>query len=377
MQRRAFLAGAGASVAVLAGCSARRTGDGTTETTTDPGTATGTDTPAGTTTDSGGGTLVVATYSAFVDAPSTSPGSWLKSEFESEFDATLVYQTPENEINYYLERRNADVDIEADVYVGLNPDTLVRLDENLEADALFAAAGDVDTESVKQSLSFDPDGRAIPYDTGYISLVYNSLAGGEFEAPETFDGLLEPAYEGDLLAQNPASSATGRAFLLHTIDAKGEDGYLDYWSALQDNGVRVLGAWSDAYAAYSNEEAPMVVSYSTDQVFASRANEDLAEHQIRFLNDQGYANPEGMAAFADTDQPELAREFMSFVLRPEIQGGIAVRNVAFPATTDAQVPEDYAQYAKEPPEAVTFTYDQLKGNLSGWIEDWERQFASK
>ncbi|MFC7028707.1 thiamine ABC transporter substrate binding subunit [Halomicroarcula sp. GCM10025324] len=351
MKRRTFLTAAGATVATtVAGCSGI----------------------AGESEPDDERTLVVGTYSAFIDAPSTSPGAWLKEQFESEFDARLIWQTPENEVNHYIERKNAGVDTETDVYVGLNVDDLVRIDDQLD-DGLFAEAGDVEgADSVKSQLSFDPDNRAVPFDTGYVSLVYD---GTSMTAPETFEGLLAEDVAGDLIAQNPASSATGRAFLLHTVAAFGPDGYLDYWADLQANDVRVLGSWSDAYSAWSAGEAPMVVSYSTDQVFADRNDANLEKHQIRFLNDQGYANPEGMAVFADANEPELAREFMSFLLRPEVQGEIAVRNVAFPATTDAALPEDYAELAKEPPEPVTFTYDELQGSVSGWIEAWERQFA--
>ena len=376
IDRRRFIQTAGAAgVTLLAGCSAEQVDDSPTDTTSTDTTST----TVGTTERSD--TLVVATYSSFIDAVSTSPGGWIKQQFESEFDADLVWQTPPNELDQYIQRANADVEIDADVYVGLNVDGLIRLDENLEGSALFAESPSLDGQSnVKEGLSFDPQGRAVPYDTGYISLVWNATAdGGGFVAPETFDGLLESEFEGDLLAQNPSSSATGRAFLLHSIKAKGQDGYLDYWSDLQENGVRVLDGWDPAYGAYSEGEAPMVVSYSTDQVFANRAGEPMEEHQIRFLNDQGYANPEGMAQFAGTDSPTLAASFMEFMLRPEVQAQIAVRNVAFPAVTNAEFGEEnaeYEQYAQVPPEAVSFTYDELKGNVQGWIEEWSRQIAS-
>lgn len=373
MKRRAFLRRAGAAgvAAGLAGCSAE-------EVATDTETATeGSETATGTTVGGRSQTLVVATYGAFVDAPSSSPGGWVKQRFESEFDAELVWQTPDSEVNYYIERANAGVDVEADAYVGLNTDMLIRVDENLESGSLFAELGDgVDDGGVRDDLRFDPQGRAVPFDTGYISLVYNeTMDDGSFGAPETFDGLLDSEYEGDLLAQNPDSSSTGRAFLLHSIAAKGEDNYLDYWADLKDNGVRVLGSWEDAYTRYTEEEAPMVVSYSTDQVFANESGADMAKHQIRFLNDQGYANPEGAAVFADADVPELAREFCSFLLRPEVQGEIAVKNVAFPATGDADVPDDYAQFAQEPPEAVTFSYEELRGNVEEWVTQWQQQFV--
>ncbi|KPN29790.1 thiamine transporter substrate binding subunit [Halolamina pelagica] len=376
IDRRRFIQTAGAAgAALLAGCSADEV-DSPTDT-TDP-----TDTTSTTvgTTDRSSDTLVVATYSSFIDAVSTSPGGWIKQRFESEFDADLVWQTPPNELDQYIQRANADVEIDADVYVGLNVDGLIRLDENLEQDSLFATAPDLDgTADIKDGLNFDPQGRAVTYDTGYISLVWNATADGdEFVAPETFDGLLESEYAGDLIAQNPSSSATGRAFLLHTIQAKGEENYLGYWADLQENDVRILGSWGDAYSAYGNDEAPMVVSYSTDQVYANRAEQDMDRHQIRFLNDQGYANPEGMAQFANSDSPELARSFMEFMLRPEVQAEVAVRNVAFPAITDAEFGEEHAeyeQYAQVPPEAVSFSYDELRGNLQGWIEDWSRQIA--
>lgn len=366
MDRRRFLAAAGGTVAVpLAGCVEVEDAD-------DDGTPDGSDDADGTTPDDDDRTLVVATYSSFIDAPSTSPGAWVKEQFEAEFDARLVWQTPENEVNYYVERRAAGVDSEADLYLGLNTDDLVRVDEALDED-LFVEAGDVDgSEDVREGLHFDPRGRAIPYDTGYISLVYD---GTETEAPETFDGLLEEEHRGDLIAQNPATSTTGRAFLLHTVAAFGADDYLDYWADLQDNDVLVLGSWGDAYTAWSEGEAPMVVSYSTDQVFADAEGADLDEHQIRFLNDQGYANPEGMAIFEDAANPDLAREFMAFLLRPDVQGEIAQRNVQFPATETAELPDEYDELAHAPPEPVTFTYEELQGNLSDWIDDWERQFA--
>lgn len=361
MNRRQFLRTAGAGVL----------------TTTALGGCLGTvDTPGG----SGGGdlsgTLTVATYGAFVDSPSTSPGAWVKERFEEEYpDATLEWRTPDNEVNHYIERKLRGVDLDADVYVGLNVDHLIRIDEKLGDRQLFAPADDDalgNLGHVKEDLRFDPKRRAIPYDTGYVSLVYD---GGEISPPETFDDLLQSKYRGDLIVQNAQTSVTGRAFLLWTVKQFGPDGYLDYWSKLADNDVRILGSWEDSYAAYSNGEAPMVVSYSTDQVYASRAGEDMSRHQVGFLNGQGYANPEGMATFAGTDEGALATAFLDFMLSKEAQREIAVRNVQFPATDWADLPEDFAQYAHEPDEPVTFTYEELSGNLDTWVGDWAERIA--
>jgi len=380
MDRRSFLRRAGAGVGgltLLAGCTGTGgdgSGDGTPTATEPPGDgATPTDTATGTPTSSEPrGTLNVATYSSFTGEGAA--GNWLKSAFEERYpEVTVEFSTPENGVNQFIQRKRRGAPVEADLYVGLNTGELVRVDERLD-EPLFATVRDgiEGADTVKEGLRVDPDGRAVPYDTGYISLVYDE---GEVEAPGTFDALLEPAYEGDLITQNAQQSDPGRAFLLWTIIAKGEDGYLDYWSDLADNGVRVLSDWEPAYNAYLNGEAPMVVSYSTDQVYYHGEGVDMSRHQVGFLNDQGYANPETMAAFADAGEPELARLFMEFVLTPEAQAEIAVRNVQFPAIEGVDPGEEFSKYAFEPPEPVTFTYDDLAGNVSTWVDEWARQIV--
>ncbi|MEF8908458.1 MAG: extracellular solute-binding protein, partial [Haloarculaceae archaeon] len=255
MRRRTFLKIAGAgSAAALAGCSATPADDGSTESEAPDDDAAGgepTRTQRATTDGTPGGTLRVATYDSFTGEGAA--GTYLKSAFEDEYPGvTVEFTTPSNGVNQYIQRKQSGASIDADLYVGVNTDDLVRADEQLE-DALFMHSRDsLDrADMVKSDLEIDPEGRAVPYDTGYISLVYDESA---IEAPETFDDLLEPAYENALITQNAQQSDPGQAFLLWTIDAKGEDGYLDYWDSLVENGVTILDDWQPAYNAYMNEE---------------------------------------------------------------------------------------------------------------------------
>lgn len=358
MRRRTFMRRAGTVgvFAGLAGCSGETLPGGGTTTSTNPS-----------------GTLQVATYDSFTGEGTA--GNWLKQEFEAEYpDVTVSFTTPENGINQFIQRQKQGAPIEPDLYVGLNTGELVRIDEQLD-DPLFATVADeiAGADGVKSSLQIDPDGRAVPYDTGYISLVYDE---NEVDAPADFDALVTEDYRGDLITQNAQQSDPGRAFLLWSIIAKGEDNYLEYWEQLLDNDVTILSDWQPAYQAYLDEEAPMVVSYSTDQVYYHGEGVDMSRHQIGFLNDQGYANPEGMATFTDADQPELARLFMEYMLTPDAQAAIAQRNVQFPAVEGVELPEEFAQYAYEPPEPVTFTYDELAGNVETWIDNWAQTVAS-
>ena len=376
MRRRRFIRRAGAAGAIaLAGCTGGPDDSADQQTTTTDGTGSTTTGGSTTTTTSGpSGTLTVATYSSFTGEGTA--GTWLKGQFEAEYpDTTVEFVTPPNGVNQYIQRAQQGAPIEADLYVGLNTGELVRADRELD-DQLFAVTRDrlERADTVKPGLQIDPDGRAIPYAPGSISLVYDE---GAVENPGTFDALLEPAYEDALITQNAQQSDPGRAFLLWTIIAKGEDGYLDYWADLVDNGVTVLSDWEPAYNAYLDGEAPIVVSYSTDQVYYHGEGVDMSKHQVGFLNDQGYANPEAMALFADSDQHYLGLTFMDFALRAESQAGIAVRNVQFPAVEGVDPGEEFSKYAYEPPEPVTFTYDELAGNVSEWVDAWARQVASQ
>jgi thiamine transport system substrate-binding protein len=377
MDRRSFLArtSAGlATVAGLAGCVAEEPAE--TETGTPAETTTGTSAGTTTGTPTSGtpsGTLTVATYSSFTGEDTA--GNWLKSAFEEEYPGvTVEFTVPESGLNRYIQRKAEGASVEPDVFVGLNTGELVRADETLD-ESLFASVRDrlENVGGVKPGLEIDPDGRAVPYDTGYISLVYDE---GEVDEPGTFDALTTPEYEGDLIVQNAQQSDPGRAFLLWTIAAKGEDGYLDYWSDLVDNGTKVLSDWEPAYNAYLDGEAPMVVSYSTDQVYYHGDGVDMSRHQVGFLNDQGYANPEAMAVFDDSDSVDLGARFVDFVLREESQENVASRNVQFPAVEGVDPGGDFSTYAYEPPNPVTFKYDELAGNVDSWIEQWARQIVT-
>ena len=372
VSRRAYLATAGTGIAMLAGCSSG--GDGAApegETATDTPVVTGTPTA---TPESLSGTLTVATYSSWVEDEGAA-GPWLKQTFEERYpDVTVEYVTPDGEVSHYVQRKQQGAPIDADMYVGLNVDQLITADSNLDTD-LFDTPQLSNGRNVKDGLRFDPQGRAVPYDTGYISVVFDE---SEVPRPETFTDLTEWEWEDGLLAQNAQTAATGRAFLLWTIKEFGTDGYLDYWRDLQANGVTILDSWTDSYSnAYMNGERPMVVSYSTDQVFANRYDYDMTRHQVAALNGQGYANPEGMARFAGSDNSDLAAVFMDFMLTAEAQGEIAVRNVQFPAIpeSEAALTEEFQTYAKVPDQPVTFTYDELQGSVEDWVEDWAREIA--
>lgn len=367
MKRRTFITTAGSATVVgFAGCTeGNDTNSG------------GANTPIGSGRD-GLDALSVATYSSFVDAPSDSPGAWIKSEFESRYGVTFEWVVPDQPINHYIERHNAGVDINAEVYMGIKPNELVRVDENTDGE-LFQPT-DLSMldhgENIGEEFYFDPYERMVPAYSSYASLVYD---GRKVDNPGTFEALLGEEFQGNFAISNPAEgSNTGLYFLLWTINEFGTEGeytYLDYWNDLVENDVRILDSWGTMYAQFDEGEIPVVVSYSNDRVYAKRFGNDLEKHQVGFLNGQGYANLNAMGRFAAGTNDDLAHQFIDFILEPEAQAKIAELNVTGPVNTEATPPEVYREYAQEPDEVLFFGYDELKGNVQGWVRDWEREIV--
>lgn len=121
----------------------------------------------------------------------------------------------------------------------------------------------------------------------------------------------------------------------------------------------------------------MIVSYSTDQVYASRDGNDLSRHQVAFPDGEGYANPEGVGILDGTDRRALGEAFIDFLLSPEAQANVARLNVQFPATTNADLDEEFDRYAHEPDEIVSFSYEELYDDLGTWVDDWAREIAGR
>ncbi|ELY56864.1 thiamine-binding periplasmic protein -like protein [Natronococcus amylolyticus DSM 10524] len=358
MRRRTFLASGGTVAGLgLAGCISQEGENGGT-------TGNGDDEDV----------LRVAANTSFVDAPSDSPGEWIADEFADRYDVEFEWQTPEQELNYYIERHNEDVEIEPELYLGLNPHEVVRADQNTD-DELFVETDEDALEhvaNVDEEHYFDPHGRVIPTYRSFCAMVYD---GRNVDTPETFDDLLDPKYEGQIAVSNPQRGTTGLLFLLWTIDHFGEDEYLEYWDELLDNDTRVLDSWSEVYAQFEEGEVPVVASYANDRVYAQRADNDLEKHQVALLHDQAYANVAGMARFADGTNDDLAHEFMDFILDPEVQAVIAERNVTGPVNDETELPEVYEEYAKQPDDTPFFDYDDLEANLDGWLDEWEQVAA--
>lgn len=264
-----------------------------------------------------------------------------------------------------------------DVFYGVDNTFLSRaLDEDI-----FEAYDSPLLASIPDEFKLDDQNRTLPVDFGDVCINYDKayFASHDLAVPQSLDDLLKSEYNGLLVVENPATSSPGLAFLLATIAQYGEDGYLDYWQQLKDNGVVVVNDWNTAY--YTNFSAstgkgpqPMAVSYATSPaVEVVYAAEPLDESPTASVIGENtcFRQIEFVGILKGTENRDLAEKFIDFMLNVPFQEDIPMNMYVFPVNQDASLPEEFVKYIQIPDSPATLSSDLVIAERENWISAWQ------
>ena len=302
-------------------------------------------------------------------------------------------------------------------------DLLFGVDDNLleraRSEQIFEPYLSPELQRVPEELWLDPDGLVTPVDVGYVTL---NLDLAWFEergvaVPGSLAALTDDEYAGTLVALNPASSSPGLAFMLATIarfgdpaagiepatantqdgatdgdpggegrdapagSAQGFSDWLDFWTALRDNGLSVTDGWTDAYYTVFSRyggDRPLVVSYATspaaEVIFAEEPLPAGEPGPTANLQCAGcaYRQVEGIGILAGTDDGEAARAFIDFLLSVPVQEAIPLEMFVAPVVEDATVPEEFERFAAlaEGVVARPLAPATVQANQQRWLAQW-------
>ena len=190
--------------------------------------------------------------------------------------------------------------------------------------------------------------------------------------PTTLEDLAKPEYKDLLVVTNPASSSPGLSFLLATIASEGEDGYLDYWSRLADNGVQVVQGWSDAYytefsGADGNGPRPLVVSYATSPAYT--VPEDGTESTTVALLGTCYRQIEYAGVIQGARNELGAQQFIDFLLSDDVQSSIPENMFMYPVT-DVDLPQEWVDFAPLSDHTLALDDAKTSAHRDEWIKAW-------
>ncbi len=233
---------------------------------------------------------------------------------------------------------------------------------------------------VPEEFQLDPDYRVTPVDYGDVCLNYDVayFEENDLSLPESLLDLADPAYKSLLVVENPATSSPGLAFLLATIDQFGHEGdytYLDYWRDLVANEVYVSDDWSDAYfgqftAGGGDGTRPLVVSYASSPPFTVDAETGLPSTGSIVADGMCFRQIEFVGILAGTQHQEAAQQFIDFMLSVSFQEDMPFQMYVFPVNTQAELPEEFAQFASIPENPVVFDSAEIDSSREEWIQAW-------
>lgn len=224
-------------------------------------------------------------------------------------------------------------------------------------------------------LLIDDASSLTPIDYGDVCLNIDTgwFAEQGVPAPETLADLTAPAYKDLTVVTNPATSTPGLSFLFATIGEFGQDGYLDYWSQLTDNGLKVVEGWEDAYytdftGAGGEGSRPIVLSYASSPAFT--VTEDGTATTTEALLGTCFRQVEYAGVLTNGSNPEGAQQLIDFLLGETFQSEIPESMYMYPVNPEATVPADWASFAPVPETPIALDPAEISTNRDSWIKAW-------
>ncbi|MFT7681300.1 MAG: thiamine transport system substrate-binding protein [Moritella dasanensis] len=306
--------------------------------------------------------LNVYTYDSF--ASDWGPGPKVKTAFEADCNCTLNLVALEDGVSILNRVKLEGKYTKADVLLGL--------DNNLMAEAVktnLLAPHQQDTSKLSLPNAWT-NKYFIPFDYGHFAFIYDSekLA----NPPKSLAELIERK-DLSIIYQDPRTSTPGLGFMLWVKAVYGDQAP-QAWQQIADKTVTITKGWSQAYGMFLKGEADMVLSYTTSPAYHMIAEKEFKYKAVEFTEGH-YQQTEVVARLKDAANPELADQFMKFVLSPAFQDVIATGNWMLPAKQASALPSEFDQLIS-PAKTIEFTPEEVAQSRKSWVKEWRNAITN-
>lgn len=303
--------------------------------------------------------LVIYTY----DSLAGTLRSAIENHFASEYGVTVTLERIGDTGALYTQTFLERDEPRADVVIGFDESFIPRL----RRDRLFEAYQPSAIDLVRPELAVTDDWLVTPFDFGFITLNYDSELLSD--PPTSWDDLLDERFRDSIIMLHAGTSSPGRNFLLSTIAEFGEDGFADYWEALEPNLLTVTGGWSEGYGLYTQGEAPMVVSYETSPAY-HREFEDTERYRSIIFDDQAYMQIEVAGIVRGARNRLNAERLIDFIVSEQFQQEIPFTQFMYPIHPGVELPQSFLD-GNVDVQGIRLDNDLIEDNFSNWLETWE------
>lgn len=306
--------------------------------------------------------LTIYTYDSF--ASEWGPGPAIEKTFEAECACDVNFVALDSSIGILGRVQLEGPSSKADIVLGLD----TNLMKTARDTGLFAPHGVSLDGRTSLPVAFADD-HFVPFDWGYFAFVYNSEAMAT--PPTSLKALVNAPDDIRIVIQDPRTSTPGLGLLLWVRSVYGDDAG-EAWASLSPRIVTVTKGWWDAYSMFLDGEADMVLSYSTSPAYHIVVD-GTDKYRAAAFDEGHYMQVEVAAMLKNAPQPELARQFMDFILSSDFQSVIPTTNWMYPAGK-ADLPEAFDGLI-QPVEARLYSPEDVAANKSAWVGEWQRALS--
>lgn len=302
--------------------------------------------------------LTVFTYDSFV--AEWGPGPKIEAGFEATCGCDLQWVGLGDGVAILNRLKLEGPGTKADIALGLT----AELVPEAKASGFFAASG-TDLSALKVPGGFADD-TFVPFDYSYLAFVYDTET--VKAPPQSLDDLVNGDPEQKIVIEDPRSSTPGLGFLLWMKTVYG-DAAAEKWAILSKRILTVTPGWSEAYGLFTSGETPIVLSYTTSPAYHI-IEEKTERYQAASFAEGHYLQLELAGRIATSKQPELAADFLAYLVSPEVQAILPTTNWALPVTEPATpLPEAFARMV-QPTKPLAIPAEEVAANRRAWTEEW-------
>lgn len=301
-------------------------------------------------------TLTVYSYNSFMSQ--WGPGEAIKKGFEAQCNCQLEVVTLGDGVSVLNRIRLEGDKTNADVILGLDNNLLEQAKQaNILIPHQIAKPDNLNTNWWDDSF--------MPYDFGYFAFIYNNNK--VKNPPHSLHELVENKAGWKIIYQDPRTSTPGLGLLFWVKKVYG-DKAAEAWQQIAKNTVTVTKGWSEAYGMFLKGEADFVLSYSTSPV-AHIINENEHHYEAAIFDEGHYRQVEVAGIIKYSQEIDLARQFLRYLLTPEVQRQFAEKNVMYPIIK-TDLPNAFAQI-NSVNKSLEFEPAEIEKHQKAWIREWQ------
>jgi len=298
--------------------------------------------------------LNVYTYDSFVSE--WGPGPQLKEAFEKQCECTLNFIAAEDGVSILNRARIEKSSTEADVLLGLDLGLITEA-----ANLGLVQAHSVDTSALKSELDWT-NNFFVPFDHGHFAFIYDTRKISE--PASSLEQLISS--NATVIYQDPRTSTPGQGMMLW-VNAVYGDQAVDAWRRLSTHTETVTKGWWEAYSLFLEGGADYVLSYTTSPAYHQVA-EGVDHFKAAAFTEGHISQVEVAGISAFTQQPDLANQFIQFMISEEAQSIIPVTNWMLPVIDSVELPTAFDTLVQ--PETIQISAPDIAAKRKGWIETW-------